>query len=679
MNSTSWQAKSATAMRAAFMLSALAWLFSTTVSAQDEVDPSSRVARISYLQSGVSVQLAQSGEWIQARLNRPLTNHDQVMTDAGSRAELQVGMATIHLDENTQLGFMELSDNVLQVRLNQGVMNITVRGMDNDDVIEVDTPNASVTIPEPGSYRIEVRDGDDATVVQVRDGSADVAGERQRYTVKENEQVTLRGSRRLNAQFDDLDRPDDFDRWVASRNSRARNATAARYVDSNVIGYEDLDDYGYWRWEAGYGDVWYPNRIARGWAPYRYGHWDWIAPWGWTWMDDQPWGFAPFHYGRWVEVHHRWCWTPGRREVRAVYAPALVAWVGAPGVSVSVNINTRPVGWIPLGPREMFRPHYVASAVYLSRVNVSNSLLNHDDVVREVRDHNRGDVFVNRHAASMVAASTFTAGGRVDRNLMPVEPRMLNPLESIRELRPDHAAIVGGARVISPPVRVIDREVVVQRRPSPFINPRDVDAPRSDSPVGGSVRVIDPINPRRGFGDRSNDDRHSTGSPDASSVHRDQRDETHRTDRWGRDNQIDNRQIDSRFENGRTSPDNGENQRRDWHVTPSPGHRGQRDVNSPEGENRLNRTEPASPETERRRIGPWVREEQQLRPEPQQREVQPPPQRTPQPAPRMEPPRSNNPPPAPPPQSSSPPSNSQSNPPNNQGGDRHPRERREIR
>ena len=32
------------------------------------------------------------------------------------------------------------------------------------------------------------------------------------------------------------------------------------------------------------------------------GRWVWTEPWGWTWVDDQPWGFAPSHYGRWVNM-----------------------------------------------------------------------------------------------------------------------------------------------------------------------------------------------------------------------------------------------------------------------------------------------------------------------------------------------------------------------------------------
>ena len=51
--------------------------------------------------------------------------------------------------------------------------------------------------------------------------------------------------------------------------------------------------------------------LPAGWAPYSTGHWAWVRPWGWTWVDDAPWGFAPFHYGRWVYHRNTWCWAPG--------------------------------------------------------------------------------------------------------------------------------------------------------------------------------------------------------------------------------------------------------------------------------------------------------------------------------------------------------------------------------
>jgi hypothetical protein len=71
----------------------------------------------------------------------------------------------------------------------------------------------------------------------------------------------------------------------------------------------------------------------------------------------------------------RWCWAPGRWVARPVYAPALVAWVGGPNVSVGVQIGGYPgpvVGWVPLAPREVYVPHYTVSSVYLRGVNAGH-------------------------------------------------------------------------------------------------------------------------------------------------------------------------------------------------------------------------------------------------------------------------------------------------------------------
>ena len=51
------------------------------------------------------------------------------------------------------------------------------------------------------------------------------------------------------------------------------------------------------------------------WAPYRYGHWVWLNLWGWTWIDDQPWGFAPCHYGRWIHGTRGWGWAAGPAQL----------------------------------------------------------------------------------------------------------------------------------------------------------------------------------------------------------------------------------------------------------------------------------------------------------------------------------------------------------------------------
>ncbi len=95
-----------------------------------------------------------------------------------------------------------------------------------------------------------------------------------------------------------------------------------------MIGYQDLDENGTWRNDPEYGNVWVPNACRAGWAPYHDGHWAWVDPWGWTWVDDAPWGFAVSHYGRWADLGGTL--GLGSRSVRAwaIYAPALVAFVG---------------------------------------------------------------------------------------------------------------------------------------------------------------------------------------------------------------------------------------------------------------------------------------------------------------------------------------------------------------
>ena len=143
-----------------------------------------------------------------------------------------------------------------------------------------------------------------------------------------------------------------------------------------------------------YGSVWVPNSVQPGWAPYRYGHWAWIAPWGWTWVDDAPWGFAPFHYGRWVAWNGGWGWAPGPIGYwNPYYAPALVGWIGGPGFGIGfgfgggwgfgIGIN---FGWFPLGWGAPYYPRYCGwgyggwyhgggwvSAGYLHNVNVTNT------------------------------------------------------------------------------------------------------------------------------------------------------------------------------------------------------------------------------------------------------------------------------------------------------------------
>jgi hypothetical protein len=101
-----------------------------------------------------------------------------------------------------------------------------------------------------------------------------------------------------------------------------------------------LDPHGDWIDDPSYGTVWVPHTAVVGadFVPYSTaGHW--VYDTDYVWVSDYSWGWAPFHYGRWVRTSHRgWAWIPGR-----VYRGAWVEWRTGP-------VGYGYVGWAPLAP-----------------------------------------------------------------------------------------------------------------------------------------------------------------------------------------------------------------------------------------------------------------------------------------------------------------------------------------
>src|SRR6202163_1376059 len=384
-------------------------LFLPKLALADEDDPPSVVARLAFSQGAVSFQPAGTEDWVDAGINRPVTTGDKLWSDQDGRVELQLDASTIRLYHSTGFSFLNLNDNVTQVRLSQGTILVRVRHLDQNETYEIDTPNLAFSIYRPGTYRINVDEGGDATSIRVREGEGQVTGGGAAYSVRAHDDAVFSGTDQLNADVQDLRADDDeFDSWSASRDRRGEHSRSAQYVSQDVVGYEDLDDHGDWRDTPEYGHVWYPRVEVADWAPYHYGHWAYIEPWGYTWVDDQPWGFAPFHYGRWVSSGGAWGWVPsppraqGVVYVRPVYAPALVAWVGV-GAGIA---------WFPLGPREVYVPSYPVSRAYVNNINVSNTTVNttvinnvyNTTIINNKTDNVTNVNYVNRHAPGAVGA-----------------------------------------------------------------------------------------------------------------------------------------------------------------------------------------------------------------------------------------------------------------------------------
>src|SRR5207253_6571381 len=150
-------------------------------------DPPARVARLSFVDGSVSFQPGGQGDWGQATRNRPVTIGDKIWSDYDSRAELQVGQASIHLSSNTALSFLNLDDQTTQMRLAEGSINFRIRELREGDVYEIDTPNLSFNATQAGAFRIDVNENGDGTRVTAIRGEGEVTANGQTYTVHAGE------------------------------------------------------------------------------------------------------------------------------------------------------------------------------------------------------------------------------------------------------------------------------------------------------------------------------------------------------------------------------------------------------------------------------------------------------------------------------------------------------------
>ncbi|HLI21063.1 MAG TPA: DUF6600 domain-containing protein, partial [Stellaceae bacterium] len=307
-------------MRPSLLALSLGLLLTASAFAANAADPPGRVGRLAYIDGTVSFHPPgdQAGDWVPATLNYPVTTGESFWTDANSKAELQIGPAELRLDQASQLDVSRLDDRTLDMQLDQGDLNLYLPQMPQGEV-KITTPRGLVVITAPGTYDIDAGqpNGDqpsDQVVISAFQGSARFDPDRGSYNIGAN-QAAIASGQPTEVQLVAA-QPTDFDNWAQSQIQQEAAARQPGYVPAAVTGYQDLARYGDWAQDPSYGEVWYPNDLPADWAPYRDGHWAWVPPWGWTWIDDSPWGFAPFHYGRWAYVGDRWGWVPGDIEAQ---------------------------------------------------------------------------------------------------------------------------------------------------------------------------------------------------------------------------------------------------------------------------------------------------------------------------------------------------------------------------
>ena len=313
------------------------------------VDPKTegpvRMARFAYIKGDVTWRPDSSASWSKATNNLPLRQGAEITVNEGGRADLQFDDgSSLRLGNGAVVVLKVLfSDNkgeFTEIAVNDGLA--TLHSRHSDAVYQVDTPMASVKFSGESQVRFGVDGGSE---IAVQEGSASVEGSAGKTTVTAGNYLYLRDAAAPYTTHK-IPSSDTWDQWNSERNRLISGKSETyKHVPANIgLVAEDLDSAGTWHEDSKYGWVWAPHVSEPDWRPYYDGNWTWSDPYGWTWVSNESWGWAPYHYGTWVELSYGWSWCPG---------PAYQYW--CPGVVNWSNYGDR-WGWAPLCPWEVRYP-----------------------------------------------------------------------------------------------------------------------------------------------------------------------------------------------------------------------------------------------------------------------------------------------------------------------------------
>ncbi|HWW69556.1 MAG TPA: FecR domain-containing protein, partial [Duganella sp.] len=130
-------------------------------------DPPAVVGRISAVQGQVTLVGGDDDEPVAASLNWPVTGANHVNTASGARTEFRVGSTAVRLDGDSDLEITDMDEDLLRLRLNYGSVSIRVRSPELLRDFELTTPQARVTLLEPGLVRVDVERVADTSQISV--------------------------------------------------------------------------------------------------------------------------------------------------------------------------------------------------------------------------------------------------------------------------------------------------------------------------------------------------------------------------------------------------------------------------------------------------------------------------------------------------------------------------------
>ena len=299
---------------------------------------------IRFMQGDADIQTGDTGETIAAEVNAPLLEGDKLWLTRGARMELLSREGTvIRLDENSFLAVESMADGSNRFHLDVGRAYVHAANLRNQPSFT--TPTLSARTTSPAVFALDVSDQGN-TALSVFEGSVFVERPDGNLSIGAGRRAAFGGHGR-DHQFFALAPLDQWEAWNRDRDrewSLAASSERQQYLPEELMPYAgDFASNGEWLYSAPYGYIWRPFVVVQSWAPYRSGYWRWVRG-HYVWISYEPWGWVPYHYGRWVHHTAGWCWVPPRRG-SVQWGPGYVGWVRTP----------THIGWVPLAPHEAYR------------------------------------------------------------------------------------------------------------------------------------------------------------------------------------------------------------------------------------------------------------------------------------------------------------------------------------
>ena len=321
------------------------------------------VGRVSHVEGKLLRYVEEENDWVLTVKDAPFGLDDALYSGEDAKAEfIMPSGAWMRVGANTQMQLIDMNMDATTLDVASGMARFYNKS--RNGVIKTTTPFGYVVAPAGSAFDLYVGD-ESMEVIAVR-GTVDFVHDAtgSRFPVREggesiiaDRQGTAQGNGAVDGDWDDWNGYRDSV-WAEREQSRSRMADLLpEPIREESYVFEDNGRWERVQYEGAYRDMWRPVRVDPGWRPFTVGRWTQYYGDN-CWIPDEPFGYVTHHYGSWVyvEAFHTWYWMPPvvRRHpntpsifISFGWYPGRVGWIH----------GRESVGWVPLGPNEIYYGH----------------------------------------------------------------------------------------------------------------------------------------------------------------------------------------------------------------------------------------------------------------------------------------------------------------------------------